>query len=77
MILTYLTTNELAIRIKYKPKTIRESLVGKVLFEGRHFIRPFGQRKMLFIWENIKEDLDATTDKQLEIPMANGGVCYG
>lgn len=77
MILTYLTTTELALRIKYQPKTIRTLLVGNVLHEGRHFIRPFGQRKMLFIWEHIQEDMSGDFNKTIEIPMANGGVCYG
>lgn len=76
MSLTYLTTTELAVRIKYKPKTIRDQLVGKVLFEGEHFIRPFGQRRLLFIWENVEKALKGF-EETFEIPMANGGVCYG
>lgn len=76
MSLTYLTTTELAVRIKYHPKTIRERLVDTVLFEGRHYIRPFHQRKLLFIWENIEKDMNEL-EQSFEIPMANGGVCYG
>jgi hypothetical protein len=76
MSLTYLTTFELSKRIKYKPKTIREQLVGNVLIEGKHFIRPFGQRRMLFIWEEIENDMRAK-NKSIVIPLANGGVCYG
>jgi len=79
MSLTYLTTEELSGRIKYTPRTIRQELKDTVLMEGRHYIRPFGQRKILFIWENIEEDMlkgvSATT--AMSIPMANGGVCYG
>ena len=75
MSLTYLTTYELSERIKYEPKTIRDSLVGKVLIEGEHFIRPFGQRKMLFIWENIERDMHFNNHIS-SIPLANGGVCY-
>lgn len=37
MILTYLRTTELALRIKYEPKTIKDSLVEKVLIEGEYF----------------------------------------
>jgi hypothetical protein len=49
-----------------------------VLIEGKHYIRPFGGRKILYIWETIEEDmLNATHTSSLEIPMANGGVCYG
>lgn len=57
MIMTYLTTEELAERIKYNARTIRNELKDSVLLEGRHYIRPFGQRKILFIWENIEEDM--------------------
>jgi hypothetical protein len=76
MSLTYLTTTELAVRIKYHPRSIRESLVDHVLFEGRHYIRPFHQRKMLFIWEHIEKDMKGL-EESFEIPMSNGGVCYG
>ena len=38
---TYLTTEELAERIKYNPRTIRNDLKDHVLLEGRHYIRPF------------------------------------
>lgn len=76
MSLTYLTTSELAVRIKYEPRTIRDYLVGRVLFEGEHFIRPFGQRRLLFIWENVERDMNEM-NQSYEIPMANGGVCYG
>lgn len=54
---TYLTTEELSERIKYNPRTIRNDLKDHVLLEGRHYIRPFGQRKILFIWETIEEDM--------------------
>lgn len=54
---TYLTTKELSERIKYSQWTIRNELKDSVLLEGRHYIRPFGQKKILFIWENIEEDM--------------------
>lgn len=57
MNLTYLTTEELSERIKYNARTIRNDLKDSVLLEGRHYIRPFGQRKILFIWEHIEEDM--------------------
>ena len=57
MSMTYLTTEELSERIKYNARTIRNELKDSVLLEGRHYIRPFGQRKILFIWENIEEDM--------------------
>lgn len=78
MQLTYLTTQELAARIKYNARTIRSSLKDSVLLEGRHYIRPFGGRKTLYIWENIEKDMAvASSESALAIPMASGGVCNG
>ena len=54
---TYLTTEELASHIKYDVRTIRESLKDSVLFEGIHYIRPFGGRKILYIWERIEAEM--------------------
>ena len=54
---TYLTTDELAERIKYEARTIRDSLKDNVLFEGIHYFRPFGGRKVLYIWEAIEKDM--------------------
>lgn len=54
---TYLTTNQLSERIGYNSRTIRSQLKDQVLFEGRHYLRPFGGRKILFIWEHIEEDM--------------------
>ena len=75
---TYLTTDELSERIKYDARTIRERLKDSVLLEGVHYIRPFGGRKILFIWERIEEDMGlASREQSFSIPMANGGVCHG
>jgi hypothetical protein len=54
---TYLTTEELSARIKYDVRTIRERLKDSVLLEGVHYIRPFGGRKILFLWEAITRDM--------------------
>ncbi|CUB06673.1 hypothetical protein [Marinomonas fungiae] len=54
---TYLTTEQLAERIQYNPRTIRNELVDSCLLEGRHYIRPFSRRKILFIWETIEQDM--------------------
>ncbi len=56
---TYLTTDELAARIKYDPRTIRERLKDSVLLEGIHYFKPFGGRKILFIWEQVEKDMIA------------------
>jgi len=78
MNLTYLTTQELADKIKYNARTIRTRLKDSVLFEGRHYIRPFGGRKTLYIWEHVEEDMAMTSiSNDFAIPMAGGGVCNG
>ena len=76
--MTYLTTDELSERIKYDPRTIRERLKDSVLLEGTHYIRPFGGRKILYIWEQIEADMASQSVAQAyAIPLANGGVCRG
>ena len=74
---TYLTTDELSSRIRYDSRTIRERLKDSVLLEGIHYVRPFGRRKILYIWERIEEDLGAFSRGNTAIPMASGGVCRG
>lgn len=54
---TYLTTTELACRIKYDVRTIRNQLKDSVLLEGIHYFRPFGGRKILYIWDQIEKDM--------------------
>ncbi len=53
----YLTTDELSARIKYEPRTIRDCLKDSVLLEGIHYIRPFGGRKILYLWEKVEEEM--------------------
>ena len=74
---TFLTTDELSERIKYDARTIRERLKDSVLLEGVHYIRPFGGRKILFIWERIENDICQYSASNVVIPMANGGTCHG
>ena len=75
---TFLTTEELSQRIKYDTRTIRERLKDSVLLEGIHYIRPFGGRKILFVWEQIEADMaKASLNNSILVPMAQGGVCYG
>jgi hypothetical protein len=54
---TYLTTAELADRIKYDARTIRDRMKDTVLLEGVHYFRPFGGRKILYVWERIERDM--------------------
>jgi len=78
MLDTYLTTDELSARIKYDPRTISERLKDSVLIEGIHYFRPFGGRKILYIWETIEKDMfNQSKTNELMIPMANGGICHG
>lgn len=74
---TYLTTDELSLLIKYDARTIRERLKDSVLLEGIHYIRPFGGRKILYIWEKIEADMGKMHVQTFAIPMANGAVCHG
>ena len=54
---TYLTARELADRIKYKPNVINNMLKDSVLTEGIHYVRPFGRRKVLYIWEAVERTM--------------------
>jgi len=54
---TYLTARELAERIKYKPHVINNNLKDSVLLEGVHYIRPFGRRKVLYLWEAVERTM--------------------
>lgn len=73
---TYLTTEGLSERIHYDARTIRDRLKDSVLIEGIHYFRPFGGRKILYIWESIERDM-FSGESVLSIPMANGGKCNG
>lgn len=73
-----LTTDELSARIKYDARTIRERLKDSVLLEGVHYIRPFGGRKILYVWDQIVADMSKQSQSMgAAIPMANGGVLHG
>jgi hypothetical protein len=74
---TYLTTVELAARIKYDPRTIRERLKDSVLLEGIHYFRPFGGRKILYIWEAIQRDMVRLSRIRTAIPLARGRIAHG
>jgi hypothetical protein len=78
----YLTTQELSTRIKYDVRTIRERLKDSVLIEGVHYFRPFGGRKILYIWAAIERDMQGARGvasmaaSRVAIPLANGGVLH-
>ncbi len=64
----YLTTRELSERIKYDERYIRESLKDKVLKKGLHYIKPFGGRKTLYLWEAVKEAMTTFMDLKEQEP---------
>jgi hypothetical protein len=67
---TYITTDQLAERIQYHPRTIRVELLDKHLFEGQHYIRAFGKRKYLFIWEEVEKTMCSQSDINISMPLA-------
>ena len=75
---TLMTTAELAKKIHYNPRYICNNLVDSVLVEGVHYFRPFGRRKILFIWESIEKDMVKPPKLNMPvIPLSRGGVCNG
>lgn len=68
----YLTTDELSARIKFDPRYIREQLKGRVFREGVHYIRPFGGRKLLFIWEAVEQLMLTAPGEPGLIPLRKG-----
>jgi len=70
MNITYLTTEQLAKRIQYHPRTIRHELIDTCLFEGKHYVRAFGRRKFLFIWEEVEKTMLIRSDISLRMPVA-------
>lgn len=75
---TLLTSRELASRIKFSANYINSTLRDSVFIEGKHYIRPFNGRKILYIWEEIELDLYRSACRNVSyIPMAGGRVCNG
>ena len=75
---TYITTDELAARLHYDSRYIRSALKDAVFIEGIHYIRPFGRRRVLYVWEAIERDMvKASMEQKPVIPLANGGHFNG
>ena len=75
---TYLTTDELADRIRYDARTIRNQLKDSVLLEGVHYFRPFGGRKILYVWDAIERDMKlASAARAPLVPLSAGGAIHG
>ncbi|WP_040881436.1 hypothetical protein [Mariprofundus ferrooxydans] len=74
----YITTGELSSRIKYDARYIRNCLLDSVFIEGVHYIRPFGRRKILFIWEAIEGEMHKASNDEIPIiPLRAGGAIHG
>lgn len=75
---TFMTTEELAEKLRYDPRYVRNNLKDSVLLEGVHYFRPFGRRKILFIWEEVEKDMKKLQkNSPAAIPMSRGRVCNG
>ncbi len=73
-----LTAKELAARIIFSANYINSKLRDAVFIEGKHYIRPFNGKKILYIWEEVEVELyQSATRNAAYIPMAAGRVCYG
>ena len=74
----YLTTEERALRVKYDARTIRERMKDSVLLDGIHYVRSFGGRKILYLWEAVERDtLKCSRWDGLTLPTVNRRVCHG
>lgn len=59
----YLTTDELAVRIKMAPGTIRNLVWKRKLKKNVHYLKPT-PRKLLFVWSQVEEWLHRETSSQ-------------
>ncbi|MCG5536591.1 hypothetical protein GM160_04135 [Guyparkeria halophila] len=73
--MTYMTSEQLAEKLNYTTRYVRNVLTQEVFIEGRHYVRPFGRRRILYLWENIEADMFENLAP--EILMANGEKCHG
>ncbi len=53
----YLSVDQLALRIPYKPKTIRNLICRGIFVEGIHFTRLTG--RPIFLWSRVEQLLRA------------------
>jgi len=72
----YITVEELAERTTFAKDTITRGHIARCLVEGIHFVRPFGGKKKLYIWENIERDMYQGFKKGAQVPMAKGGNAH-
>jgi hypothetical protein len=71
---TYMTCAELADRLRVSERTIREDWKDSILIEGRHWVKPFGRRRILFMWEQIQEDIHRPTGAALMASLRRNNI---
>lgn len=69
----YITVEELAELTHYSKNSILRGHISRNLIEGIHYVRPFGGKRKLFIWENIEKDMLEGMAASITIPMSKGG----
>ena len=75
---TYLNAESVAKKLDYSPRYFKEVIVKNFLEENVHYIRGFGGRKLIFIWEKIEEELlGKLQSHNFSIPMSSGGFLNG
>lgn len=62
---SFLTVDEVAERIRFSPRTIKNQLNGTVFKEGEHYIRAFGRRKLLYRWDKVNDALCRPSEEKL------------
>lgn len=65
----YLTTREVAERLRLRPKRVLALVASGTFREGRHYVRPPGIR-IRFIWPRIEAWLQGDDEDRDAIPMA-------
>ena len=79
----YVSPEECAKRLNYSLRYFRGVVIKRDLVEGVHYVRTFGGRKILLIWDLVERELLKGVRLPIEqqalprgIPMAGGGYCY-
>lgn len=65
----YLTTREVAERLRLRPKRVLALVAAGVFREGQHYLRPPGIR-IRFVWSRIEAWLRGEDENPDAIPMA-------
>ena len=63
--------------VKLRAQSVPRSCPTGAQNFGTSFFRPFGGRKILYIWEKIETDMGSAAHQGFAIPMANGAACHG